>query len=146
MKRETILGRARHGLRYELRPLVQLAGPVVLAELGWMTMGLVDTLMVGRVSATALGAVAVGGTLCFTIALFGIGLLLGLDYTVSHAVGAGNVQAGHGWLVQGVYVALLAALPGMALVWWGMPWLAVIGVRAEVLAPAILRIRKPLSS
>ncbi len=138
MKRETILHRARHGLRHELRPLLELAGPVVLAELGWMTMGLVDTLMVGRVSATALGAVGVGGTLCFTIAVFGIGLLLGLDYTVSRAVGAGHVQEGHGWLVQGVYVALLAALPGMALVWWGMPWLALIGVRAEVLAPAIL--------
>jgi len=62
----------------------------------------------------------VGGTLCFTIAVFGIGLLLGLDYTVSRAVGAGHVEEGHGWLVQGVYVALLAALPGMAAfyAWW----------------------------
>lgn len=138
MKRVAILGRARHGLQHEMRPLLQLAGPVVLAEVGWMTMGLVDTVMVGHVSATALGAVGVGGTLCFTVALFGIGLLLGLDYTVAHAVGAGEQHEAHRWLVQALYVALIASLPGMALVWWGMPWLSLIGVRPEVLSEAIL--------
>ena len=36
--------------------MIQLATPVVLAELGWMTMGIVDTLMVGRLGAEAIGA------------------------------------------------------------------------------------------
>ena len=35
-------------LRNEFRPMFELAVPVVMAELGWMTMGIVDTLMVGR--------------------------------------------------------------------------------------------------
>jgi MATE family multidrug resistance protein len=138
MKREATFRHAWRGLQQEFRPLLQLAGPVVLAEVGWMTMGLVDTIMVGRVSPEALGAVAIGGTVCFTVALFGIGLLLGLDYTVAHAVGAGRMHDAHAWLVQAVYVAPIAAVPAMAIVWWGMPLLALIGVRPEVLGQAIL--------
>jgi len=65
--------RVRHLVRTELDPMLRLATPVVLAEVGWMTMGLVDTMMVGRVSAEALGGVAVGGTLFFTVALFAMG-------------------------------------------------------------------------
>jgi putative MATE family efflux protein len=118
--------------------MLQLAGPVVLAEIGWMTMGLVDTMMVGRVSAEAVGAVGVGGTLFFTVAMFGIGLLLGLDFKVAHAFGARRMDDGHRWLVQGVYLAMLTTLPGLVLVRSGLPWLlTAIGVRAEVLGDAV---------
>jgi MATE family multidrug resistance protein len=39
-----------------------LAIPLVLAELGWMSMNIVDTMMVGRLpnSAVAMGAVSLG--------------------------------------------------------------------------------------
>ena len=37
-----------------------LAAPLVLTELGWMAMGIVDTMFVGRVSAEAIGAVSLG--------------------------------------------------------------------------------------
>src|SRR5258708_15840550 len=45
-------------LRAEFRPTLRLAIPLVLAELGWISMALVDTMMVGHLpnSATALGA------------------------------------------------------------------------------------------
>ena len=46
----------RQGLQTELRPMLRLAGPVVLAELGWMAMGVVDTVFVGRLGALAIGA------------------------------------------------------------------------------------------
>jgi len=35
-------------LRAEFRPTLRLAIPLVLAELGWMSMAIVDTMMVGR--------------------------------------------------------------------------------------------------
>jgi multidrug resistance protein, MATE family len=35
-------------LRTELRALLSLAIPVILSELGWVAMGIVDTIMVGR--------------------------------------------------------------------------------------------------
>ena len=66
-----------HGLRAELPPLLRLAVPVICAELGWMSMGVVDTMLVGRVSAVAIGAVSIGSTIFYAVAIFGMGILLG---------------------------------------------------------------------
>ncbi len=46
--------------------MVTLAVPVVLSELGWMAMGVVDTIMVGRLGPAAIGAVALGNAICYT--------------------------------------------------------------------------------
>ena len=35
-------------LRREFRPMLRLAAPLAIAELGWMFMGIVDILMAGR--------------------------------------------------------------------------------------------------
>ena len=43
--------------------MVRLAAPVVVAELGWVAMGIVDIAMVGRLGAAAIGAVGVGSVL-----------------------------------------------------------------------------------
>ena len=59
--------------------MVELATPVVLSELGWMAMGIVDTMVVGHLNTAAMGAVSIGGILFSTVAWTGAGLLLGLD-------------------------------------------------------------------
>ena len=41
----------------EVKAMTRLATPIVLAELGWMGMGIVDTMVVGRVGADAIAAV-----------------------------------------------------------------------------------------
>src|SRR5712692_9635216 len=56
-------------LRQEFRPMLKLAAPLVMADLGWMGMGIVDTMMVGRVSAQAIGAVSLGSVLFYTVAI-----------------------------------------------------------------------------
>jgi MATE family multidrug resistance protein len=121
----------------ELRALVRLAGPVVAAELGWMAMWLVDTVLVGHVSAEAIGAVSVGGNVFFTVAIFGMGLLLGLDFTVAHAAGAGNRDAVNHALVDGLHLALLATV-GLTVVALALrPFFAWAGVRPAVAAQAL---------
>src|ERR1700737_4985173 len=57
-----LASRARFHFRGQLRPTLRLALPLVLTELGWMSMAIVDTMMVGRLpdSATAMGAVSLG--------------------------------------------------------------------------------------
>jgi MATE family multidrug resistance protein len=49
--------------------MLALAAPVVVAELGWVTMGIVDTVMVGPLGADAIGAVGLAGMLFFAIAV-----------------------------------------------------------------------------
>ncbi len=63
----------------ELPPLLKLAGPVILAEIGWMVMGIVDTMMVGPLGPAAIGAAGLGSGVFTAIAIFGMGLMLGLD-------------------------------------------------------------------
>jgi MATE family multidrug resistance protein len=89
----------------ELRALLALAIPVVLSELGWMTMTVVDLVMVGRLGPDAIGAVGLGNAIYYAPSLFGIGLLLGLDTVVSQAWGARRYDDCHRWLAQGMYIA-----------------------------------------
>ena len=65
-----------HYIAEEARPMLRLAIPLVLAELGWMTMAIVDTMMVGRQanSAVAIGAVSLGSILFNAAAIFRHGI------------------------------------------------------------------------
>ncbi len=98
-------------LRSELRPMLRLALPVVIAELGWMGMGVADTLMVGPLGPEAIGAVGVGSSLFTGVVIFGMGLLLGLDTLVSHAYGAGRLDECHKWLLHGIALSVLVSVP-----------------------------------
>jgi MATE family multidrug resistance protein len=91
--------------------MLRLALPVVLAELGWMSMGIVDTIMVAPLGPAAIGAAGIGTALHMALAIFGMGLLLGLDTLVSQAYGAGDHRDCHRWLVHGLVLATLLAVP-----------------------------------
>ena len=43
--------------------LSRLAWPVILAEMGWIPMGIVDTVIVGPLGPAAIGAVGTGSTI-----------------------------------------------------------------------------------
>lgn len=92
--------------RADVRETVRLALPVTTIQVGLMLMGVVDTLMVGRVSADALAAVALGNLYFFTLAVFGMGVLMALDPIVAQAVGSGDRRA----IARAVQRALLIAL------------------------------------
>jgi multidrug resistance protein, MATE family len=125
-------------LRAELRPTLQLALPLVLAELGWMSMGIVDTMMVGRLPASAIsiGAVSVSSILFYVCAFFGEGLLIGLDTLVSQAFGAGQREDCHRSLVNGVYLTLFLTPILMVPVWYFDRIYKFIGVDPAVSALA----------
>jgi len=87
--------------------MLALAGPVVLAELGWMAMGTVDTIMLGRVGREALGGASTAEAVHHSVVLFGIGILLGMDTLVSQAFGAKDLDGCDHTLRQGVWLAVL---------------------------------------
>ena len=104
-------GAAWRALHAELPPTIRLATPIVVAELGWIAMGLVDLAMVGRLGPAAIGAVGIGSVLCLAVVVFGIGMLLGLDTLVARAYGRGRLDECRRWLVQGAWLAVLLAVP-----------------------------------
>lgn len=114
--------------------MFKLAWPVVLSEIGWMMMGVVDTIMVGRVSPEAIGGVSIGSVLHFTVAVFGMGVLLGLDTLVSQAFGGHRLDECHTWLLHGVYLSLALLVPLTLLLLLCFPLLPAWGID-----PAVLR-------
>jgi MATE family, multidrug efflux pump len=102
---------ALESIRRDWTPMLALAWPLALAEIGWMAMGIIDTIMVGRLpdSATAIGAVSLGGILFSTGSIFGACLLLGLDTLVSQAYGAGRIADCHRSLWNALYLCAAIA-------------------------------------
>jgi len=113
-------------IRQQIRPVLALALPLIAAELGWMTMGIVDTIMVGHMDNAAINiaSVALGQVLYNTLA-FGIaGVLLSLDTYLSQSHGAGRYDEANRWLYHGlILTAILAA------VLWGIIELAPLAMQ-----------------
>lgn len=128
-------------LRAELPQLLKLAGPVILAELGWMAMGVVDTIMVGRLGAEAIGAVAVGNIVFNCIGILLVGFLLGMDTLISQAFGAGDIEDCRHSLRQGLWLGWMVAPVLIALMLLAVPLMSYWG-----LDPGVLRRARPFTS
>ena len=126
-----------HTLRDEVRTTLRLALPLVFAEIGWMSMGVVDTIMVGRLpnSAVAIGATGLGQSLYNSIAIFGAGLLLGLDTFVAQAHGRDDIRDARHSLVNGFFLALILTPILMLLMSFWPALMYRFGVSSELVEP-----------
>lgn len=116
----------------ELREMIRLAWPVVLAQVGIMMLGVVDTAMVGRVGPDAVAAVALSHIYWVNLTIPGIGLLLVLDPVVSQAIGAGDRPAAARGVQRGVILAVLLAIPVSLLLVPGEFFLGVLRQPPEI--------------
>ena len=98
-------------LRAEIPRLLGLAVPVVVVQVGMMAMGVVDTMVVGHVSAKDLAAVALGNLYFFSVMVIAWGILMALDPVVSQAVGARDDVAISRALQRGFVIAALLTVP-----------------------------------
>ncbi|MEO8071305.1 MAG: MATE family efflux transporter, partial [Acidobacteriota bacterium] len=121
-------------MRRELREMLTLAWPVILAEIGWVSMGTVDTIMVGPLGPAAIGAVGTGSAIFFALIVLGFGTVYALDTFIATAFGAGRIDECHRWLVAGIFAALVmsACLTTMGLL--GISLLGYSGIHPTVLA------------
>jgi MATE family multidrug resistance protein len=113
-----------------VRAMLRLAFPLALAELGWMAMGVVDVIMVGRLpaSADAIGAASLGAALFYPFAIAAIGLLSGMDALVSHAFGADDPEEARRSLGSGLAIAFVASPVAVAIIFAMIPLLSRLGV------------------
>lgn len=119
--------------RADLRELMALAAPVALVQVGLLSMGAVDTIMVGRVSAADLAAVALGNLYFFMSAVFGMGVLFALDPVISQAVGARDDEGVARGVQRGCLLALGLSVVAMALLLPTAPLLELARQPAEVI-------------
>jgi MATE family multidrug resistance protein len=120
----------------ELRAMLRLAVPVVVVQVGMMLMGVVDTVMVGHLapgaSSIGLAAVALGHLYFFGIGVFGMGTLMVLDPVVAQAVGARDGPAVARGIQRGVLLAIMLAVPSVAVLLVAGPVLGLARQPAEV--------------
>ncbi len=97
-----------HGVRDELFALLKLGLPVIGAQLAQIAMNFVDTVMAGNLGARPLAAIAMGGSLWMTVAIFIMGMMMAVTASVAHLFGARKkAEVGHHvrqalWLSQGL--------------------------------------------
>ena len=113
--------------------LVRLALPIVIVQVGLMAMGVVDSIMVGRISAAALAGVALGNVYFYACAVFGLGTLLALDPIVAQAVGARDHAAITRAVQRGLILSAVLAVPISLLLMLVRPALVLLGQPADVI-------------
>jgi MATE family multidrug resistance protein len=110
----TLAPRGAHPTWDDLKDLVRFAAPVVFVQIGLMAMGVVDTIVLGRRSADALAAGALGNLYFMTVAMFGMGVLFALDTLVAQAVGSGDHVSVARGVQRGLVLAAALAVPSTA--------------------------------
>ncbi|TYA51564.1 MATE family efflux transporter [Aggregatibacter actinomycetemcomitans] len=95
----------------EAKKLIAIALPILLAQIAQNSMGLVDTIMAGRVSAVDMAAISVGASIWLPLVLFGHGLLLALPPTISYLNGSGQRRRIAHQVRQGIWIVLFSCIP-----------------------------------
>jgi MATE family multidrug resistance protein len=102
-----------HMIRRELCETLRLALPVVVSQLGQMSMGFVDTVMVGRLGPESLAAVALGSSLFYLLAIVSMGVVFAVGPMVSQAYGAGDRDSIGRSVRQGMWMGVALTVPAV---------------------------------
>jgi MATE family multidrug resistance protein len=124
-------------LKREFRPMLRLAAPLALAELGSMTMGVVDTIMAGPLGPAAVGAGILGNMIFYPVGTSFIGLLLGMDTLVAQSHGAQNPRDCRHTLINGTWLAVLVTPPVIGLILATIPLIRAAGANPAVMAHCV---------
>ncbi|MBP7468122.1 MAG: MATE family efflux transporter, partial [Thauera sp.] len=95
--------------------LLHHAWPVLIAQLLSMSMMVADTVIAGRYGTEDLAGVAIGSSYYISVVMLLTGTLQAVAPTIAHHVGARRQEAIAPALHQGFWLALLLAVPGVAL-------------------------------
>ncbi|SDR83878.1 MATE family efflux transporter [Pseudomonas oryzae] len=121
-----------HRCLREVRALLALAGPIIVAQLANTAMGFVDTLMAGRVSARDLAAVALGNSVWIPVLLLMNGILLATTAKVARKVGAGSYALIGPLVRQALWLGLAIGLIAMVLLLSAKPVLQMMRVEQSL--------------
>lgn len=100
-------------LRAELRDTLKLAWPIVLSQVGQMTMGLVDTVIAGHIGTEPLAGLGLASNFYWTLTSICLGCLLALDTYFAQSVGARDEVALRRYFNQSLWLCGLVTAVAM---------------------------------
>jgi MATE family multidrug resistance protein len=83
---------------------------VVLSQLGQVSVGVADSMMVGRIGAVELAAASLGNSIFFVLLMFGMGISMGITPLVSIAEGKGKMKRISSLFQHGLWINIFTAI------------------------------------
>lgn len=122
----------------ELRATLALGWPLVLTNLAQIALTTTDVIILGRVSAEALAASALGVNVYFAILIFAIGLVTATSPMMAEAIGRKlhAVRDVRRTFRQGLWTALIVSVPAWIVLWHTEAILLLFGQEAQAAADA----------
>ena len=118
-----------HPWRTEVRALWKVGGPLIVNFLAVAGMNFADAVMAGRLGASSLAAVAVGGSVWIIGLISCLGILMALSPIIARHYGAGNLDLIGRYTRQGFWLGLVIALAFFFMVQASVqPLLTTIGI------------------
>ena len=116
----------------ELRSLLRVAGPLIINNLAIAGIHFSDAVMAGRLGASQLAAVAVGGSVWMLAFVFCLGILMALTPIVSRLIGKGDVTRVGRYVRQAFWLSQVMGITILVLTQMLIgPLLTYIGIDAE---------------
>lgn len=116
----------------ELKTIIHLAWPLLIAQITQILMGVSDTIMAGRYSATDMAAVAIGFGFTLPVIVFIQGITLALPLIISRFNGAKQTDKVANYTQQMAWLAMAFAMLAFAFSFVFPPLLDLIEMDAQV--------------
>jgi MATE family multidrug resistance protein len=122
----------------ELRATLALGWPLVLTSLAQIALTTTDVIVLGRLSASALAASALGVNLYLAFLIFAIGLMAATSPLMAEAVGRKlhMVRDVRRTFRQGLWSAVIVSVPAWIVLWHTEPILLLFGQEPQIAADA----------
>jgi MATE family multidrug resistance protein len=86
--------------------ILSLSWPIIIGQLGIVLMGVVDTLMIGKIDATNLAAAGLANAIYYLITILGLGTLMAVSPLIAKAKAENNLEECINYFKAAVLVAL----------------------------------------
>lgn len=123
-------------LKTHIKETLKLSLPVSIGQLGHIMMGVVDTIMVGKLGSVYLAASAVSNGIFFLILVLGFGMSMAITPLVSIAIGANRSDDCGVILRQGLIVNLVFGFLLTATIFFGSDLIKFMGQDPDVAVAA----------
>ncbi|AEG31573.1 MATE family efflux transporter [Thiomicrospira cyclica] len=117
---------------FEVRSILRLAWPILIAQLALTGLGVVDTLMSGWVGVEDLAAIGLGTSILLPVFMFATGILLALTPLTAKALGANQPDRIASQLHQGLWIAIPIGWVCALILWFPHPLLNLLQLDSRV--------------
>ncbi len=121
-----------------IKQTIRLSLPIIVGQIGQLTMSVADNVMVGRVGTDALAAAAIGNGLFTLIMVVGLGISMAITPLTAMAKGAGRDEDCGVVLRQGLLVNMITGILLCAATFAGAQAIRVLNQPESIVEPAIL--------